>query len=45
VKDLGDAVEQLPDDRAEMIEDMLEAEDVPLFTDEEMRRTRTEDRD
>lgn len=40
VGELVEAIDQLPDDRADLVEQVLEAEDVPLFTEDEMKHVR-----
>jgi len=40
VRELGEAIDALPGDRADLARELLEAENVPLFTPEEMRRHR-----
>ena len=42
VRELGDAIGALPEDRADLARELLDAEDVPLFSDDEMTRQRRE---
>jgi len=42
VRELGDAIDALPEDRADLARELLEAEDVPLFSADEMRTMRGE---